>query len=99
MLSGTFMNYHVLVLELFLDELTGVSKLWQLHLLCFHDERWDVPLVLLLVPICLGLELLDLVISHEVCNNLLEEVEFLGLLSHVVKKVFITICVLLMDVG
>ena len=74
MFSWTFVDYHVLVFELLLYKLSCISKFWELHLLCLHDERWEVPLVTLFVPVCQLFELLDLIITHEVCHNLLKEV-------------------------
>jgi len=61
---------HILVLELFLNELFRIVELRELDLLLLDDERWQLPPPFLVVPVCLLLYLAQPFICHYVSNNL-----------------------------
>lgn len=89
---------HLLVLQLFLNELLRVAKLRQLNLFLLDDKGRQFPLEPLLVPLGLLLDFVDLVFGHQEANNLVQEIKFLGLLSHRVKQLFVFLRILLVNI-
>ena len=89
---------HLLVFKLFLDELFGISELRQLNFLLLDNEGREAPFSALLVPLRLLLDLVHLLVGHKEACHLVQEVELLGLLSHCIQKLFITLRILLVDI-
>ena len=69
-----------------------------MHFLLFYYERWNVPLAEFLVPLRLALDLVHLLVVHQESDDLLEKVQFFGLLANRFQEVFVLLGVLFVDV-
>jgi len=89
---------YVIAIEFFLDELLRVAQFWKLDFLLLYYERRNIPFPFLIIPLCLFFNFINLIISHQEAHNLIEEIEFFGLLSDSIQQLLILLCIFIMDI-
>ena len=88
----------LLLFEFLLDELLDIAQFGQLDLLLLYDEGRNVPLSLLVVPLRFLLDLVNLLVRHQVPHHLVQEVQLLRLLTPRVQQFLILVSVLSVEV-
>lgn len=86
------------MVQLVLNELVGVAQLGELHFLLLDNERRQLPFALLFVPLSAVLDLVHLLVSHQVLGYLLQEVKFFCLFPDRVEQLLVALGILIMDV-
>ena len=95
-IAGCERNF--VLVELILDKLVSIAQLGKLYFLLFDYERRQPPFPLFLIPFSAVLDLIHLLVGHEVLRYLLEEVQFFCLLPDSVKQFLIALRILTVNV-